>query len=274
MSGQDLWLASNQQHMANHFCDYITFCKTPSCWQTHSAYPLFLGEFEEVKEPCWKFYSVKYLAAGDMGEVVEMGGAGMLRAASSWQPVEMGFSSYNNKKWILLMAQVTSEEAFSSIQPPERMQLIQHLDDGLWDLKHWTQLNQARPLSHWDSEVMPECYWKLLHWYICINTKLIEDFLLECANWSSTVTVCVPLTSQFIPEASAQVTILWLQSHFLCQLCICWHRIWLELKHLTNIDSYLQFLWRNGITASFQAKKIISHLYTIKAGLVHSTKWY
>lgn len=171
------------------------------------------------------------------------------------------------------MTQVTLEEAFSSVQPPGRVQLIQHLDDSLWKLKHRTQLNQARQLSHWNSEMISVLFEAATFVFICRNTKLIQDFLLECANWSSTVTFCVPLTSQFITEASAQVTVLWIQSHFLCQLCICWHRIWLELKHLTNIDSYLQFLWRNEITASFQAKKIISHLYTIKAGLVHSTKW-
>lgn len=133
------------------------------------------------------------------------------------------------------------------------------------------------------TDIYPIKSWK---WYVhvvlscnvCVNelysnTKLIQYFLLEHANWSSSDTFCVPLTSQFIAEASAQVTIWGLQSHFLCQVCICWHRIRLKLEHLAKPDSYLQFLWRDEITAPSQAKKIISHLYTIKAGLPQSTKW-
>lgn len=98
------------------------------------------------------------------------------------------------------MTQVTSEEAFSLIQPLGRMQLIQHLDDRLDAAKPG---RTTIPLKLWSDA------WVLLEAATCVslcrNTKLIQEFLLECANWSPTITFCVPLTSQFITEASAQV---------------------------------------------------------------------
>lgn len=128
-------------------------------------------------------------------------------------------------------------------------------------------------LSHRNGDDKP-CF-KLLGCInmLCSNKKLVQYFLWQCAIWSFSDTFCVLLTSQFIAEASAQVTVWGLQSQFFCQVCWCWHRILLQLKLLTRPDTFLQCLWREKITTPFVAKKIISHLYIIKAGLVHSTKW-